>query len=352
MKILISSPSLDSSTHVSGISALVKPLVETFPCFSHLHVGTSDADNNFILKIESLLKAIVTLTQYRLKHADFIFHVNTAANTLSLLRDSILLIVAKLLKIKCVIHFHGGYWLTSHKSPIFIKLLVQFLCYYSDSCIVLGPEESAILNDKFGIKRKFISLPNFAGSEFFKNPNNIEKKEFSMIFLGRLVESKSADKLPEILKEILLHQPYAHLSICGDGPLKEQLLSNLKQIPEKYWRYHGVVFGNRKRDLLLQSDVLILPSVNGEGMPIAMLEAMATGCIPIVTKLGAIPSVIRNSENGFITPPGDIDLFIRTTIEVLGNPNKGEIRTRCHSVASTYSIEIYKKRLDIIYLSI
>ena len=50
---------------------------------------------------------------------------------------------------------------------------------------------------------------------------------------------------------------------------------------------------------------------NYEGLPVALLESMARGCIPIVTDLASgIPDVIRHGENGFVLPRGDIASFL------------------------------------------
>src|SRR5262249_10565067 len=50
---------------------------------------------------------------------------------------------------------------------------------------------------------------------------------------------------------------------------------------------------------------------NYEGLPLALLESMSRGCVPIVTDLpSGIPDVIRNGENGFALPVGDVGAFV------------------------------------------
>ncbi len=66
---------------------------------------------------------------------------------------------------------------------------------------------------------------------------------------------------------------------------------------------HGYVSGQEKLNILLETDVLLLPSF-GEGMPIVILEAMAAGCSIITTNVGAITEILKE-ENGVIIIPGD-----------------------------------------------
>ena len=68
--------------------------------------------------------------------------------------------------------------------------------------------------------------------------------------------------------------------------------------------YEGWIAGQKKIDCLNWEDVYILPSYN-EGLPIAILEAMAYSHPVISTPVGGIPEVIKTGENGILVKPGD-----------------------------------------------
>jgi glycosyltransferase involved in cell wall biosynthesis len=66
----------------------------------------------------------------------------------------------------------------------------------------------------------------------------------------------------------------------------------------------GYLHGDEKLEIFFESDIFILPSY-GEGLPITILEAMAAGLPIIATSVGAIPEIIEDGKNGFLTEAGD-----------------------------------------------
>ncbi len=84
--------------------------------------------------------------------------------------------------------------------------------------------------------------------------------------------------------------------------------------------------------LLAESEVFVLPS-GFEGLPVSLLEAMSTGCVPIVTAIrSGVPEVIRHGENGFLVPVGGIREF-GDCISTLANDNSllDRMRQNAHS---------------------
>jgi glycosyltransferase involved in cell wall biosynthesis len=78
------------------------------------------------------------------------------------------------------------------------------------------------------------------------------------------------------------------------------------------------------RDLFAASDVLVLPSRN-EGLPMVIVEAMASGLAVISTPVGSIGDAIMEGVNGLLVPPKDVDALATALTTVVEAP---EIRRR------------------------
>ncbi|MHB1516458.1 MAG: glycosyltransferase family 4 protein, partial [Acidiferrobacteraceae bacterium] len=76
----------------------------------------------------------------------------------------------------------------------------------------------------------------------------------------------------------------------------------------------GKVFGEAKNRLWLDSDVFVFPTYNPEGLPYALLEAMAAGCVPVICPVAAIPDVMQDGVHGLFVPPKDPEALARALI--------------------------------------
>jgi glycosyltransferase involved in cell wall biosynthesis len=117
--------------------------------------------------------------------------------------------------------------------------------------------------------------------------------------------------------------------------------------------YPGIVSGEEKSKLFCKSDIFVLPSYS-EGLSMGCLEAMAFGLPVITTPVGAMPEVIKDGENGVITPIGNHEKLAEN-IELL--INKKELRIKMgnnnlQTVEEKYDIEKIARKLLFILDSI
>lgn len=92
------------------------------------------------------------------------------------------------------------------------------------------------------------------------------------------------------------------LRLIGDGPLRESIEQQVQALGLRD-RIHFLGIRQNISELLRDADLFILPSLR-EGLPISLLEAMATGLPCIVSKVGEMPGVIRDGSNGLLIEPG------------------------------------------------
>ncbi|MGK0187718.1 MAG: colanic acid/amylovoran biosynthesis glycosyltransferase [Verrucomicrobiales bacterium] len=128
----------------------------------------------------------------------------------------------------------------------------------------------------------------------------------------RLIEKKGLDVALKAFAEFAKDYPLATFTIAGEGPLlqKMQALAGELGISEKV-HFPGFLSENELRELFGASHLFVHPSQltedqNQEGVPNAMLEAMATGLPVAATLHGGIPEAVINGETGLLVPERDV----------------------------------------------
>ncbi|RZJ75333.1 MAG: glycosyltransferase, partial [Flavobacterium sp.] len=129
-----------------------------------------------------------------------------------------------------------------------------------------------------------------------------------------LSEQKGIRYLIEAAKRVCAELPKARFVVAGDGPLRGAL--------EDMGRASGLgerlTFLGFRRDipeLISSFDVYALSSL-WEGLPLALLEALAIGKPIVATRVGGNPEIVEDGENGFIVPPRDADALARALVRV------------------------------------
>ncbi|CDF57724.1 glycosyltransferase family 4 protein [Thermobrachium celere] len=175
---------------------------------------------------------------------------------------------------------------------------------------VTSPSRYAI--DFFGkrgyfLKSKKMVIPNNIDIDIektidlIKYKNEIKDKKVNFVFLGNLLFSKGLNWLIETFKEI--ENKNINLIICGDGPLRDYVIKETQN--DNRIIYKGHVSGKQKEDILVQGDVLIMPSICNETFGRVIVEAYKYGMPVIGSNLGGIPEVIKNNETGLIVEASD-----------------------------------------------
>ncbi len=134
-----------------------------------------------------------------------------------------------------------------------------------------------------------------------------------MLFVGRIVEQKGVRLLPTILDECCRREIDVELTIVGDGDMMEWLSA---RIEASRYRSRVKLLGRLSPKevtaVYRDSHVLLLPTY-AEGMPNVVLEAMASGCVPIVTRLeGITDSIIEHGVSGFLVNVDCVNEYVES----------------------------------------
>lgn len=133
-----------------------------------------------------------------------------------------------------------------------------------------------------------------------------------LLFVGRLAAVKGVPVLLEALHDL----PEGwHLTVIGDGPDRASLEDQAKGLPVDFVGYKSQ---SEVAEALARTDVFVLPSF-AEGVPVVLMEAMASGVPVVTTQIAGVPELVRDGA-GRLVPPGDVAALAEALQNVLSDP--------------------------------
>lgn len=141
-----------------------------------------------------------------------------------------------------------------------------------------------------------------------------------IVFLGRIEhKQKGVFYLDQIAALLFEKRINFELHIVGDGIDNNALISKISCNPAKHNIFlYGAISREQSMSILEHSDVLLMPS-HFEGQPLALIEAMVRGVIPVVSRLpGIAETIIHDNTNGILVDIGDVNGFVNA-LESLAN---------------------------------
>ena len=137
--------------------------------------------------------------------------------------------------------------------------------------------------------------------------------------VGRLTPVKGIPYLLDAARILLRQGANVKVLVVGDGSIRQDLLAQARNLGVG----ERVVFlGHREdTDVLLQAlDIFVLPSLS-EGIPMALLEAMAASRPIVASRVGGIPEIIEDGVEGFLVEPMDVDSLAERCRRLIKSPD-------------------------------
>ncbi|HEX5246705.1 MAG TPA: glycosyltransferase [Gaiellaceae bacterium] len=174
----------------------------------------------------------------------------------------------------------------------------------------------------------------------------------TVIEVARLADSKGQRRLIQALAR-LARRDVVVVLVGRDLESGGCYESELKRIAEDEGVSDRVIFAGYRDDvaaLLAGCDIVCLPS-EIEGLPLALLEAMARGRPVVATAVGGTPELVVDGETGVLVPPGDVDALVRALDGLLADPALaralGEAGRR--RVAESFRADVLAERVLRLY---
>lgn len=235
------------------------------------------------------------------------------------LRDLVLFKLLRMQNKKCLVHLHGGYYrkLVDHNISNWQKKANYRAIKKLDGAIVLGKSLKPIFQGMVPDEKIFV-VPNCVDDEYLMSDDEFKEKIQTVetrtvrrvLYLSNFIRSKG---YPEVLE--MAKQEKEQIKNIGDKKLhfdfagkffeesdKQFFFNYIKENGlEGYITYHGVVGGDKKRELLKSCDIFtLLTRYPNEGQPISILEAMGNGMLIVTTDHAGIPDIVKDGMNGIV----------------------------------------------------
>jgi glycosyltransferase involved in cell wall biosynthesis len=352
MRVIITSPSLNPNDNVSGMSAVTRFITAYNRSCQYIHftLGKKDREARNCRWLGRLLASYVRWIRVLFTEGRAIIHFNLALEQRSLIRDSPLIILARCFRRRVVVHIHGGELFAAKVMPIWLKRITA-IALAEGPVIVLSEREQEILRTQFP-KAAAVVLPNCVELEEARTFRRSYRSDepLNILFMGRVCVSKGIHVLYEALAAAARKGLQFRFIMAGAGPDAELYVAKFRELLGEKFSFHGIVAGAAKMGLLRECQVFILPSFF-EGLPMALLESMAFGIVPITTAVGSIPSVVTHGHNGLFIQKND-PAAILDAIERLSADSsllQALSRNGQESILQTCDPDVYVMQLRKIY---
>jgi glycosyltransferase involved in cell wall biosynthesis len=284
-----------------------------------------------------------------------------ATSDISILREAVFICIARLLKRKTVLHFHGSQYHTLFSGKWLIcdwifSLLIRpahVVIFLSDS---LRTAFSGIAGRHTG---QFEVINNVVETRLFQEPDNMRmgREAVRILFVGRLTRDKGFWDILKVIPDVVGRHPEVQFVFGGVGESERDERKIDAYCSEQSIASHvvllGRIDGNEKIRAYTESDVFLFPS-HEEIFPNVLLEAMAAGLPIVTTRIVCIPEIVQEGVNGFLVDPGDVGALSERICALVGDPelrrSMGETNVR--RARERYDLTVAVKKLSRIFLGL
>lgn len=321
MKVLINTPSIGMlggvANHYKGLRPYWKNTVH------YNHIGSRNKLPGSLLFPLDVIKFFIRLT---LGRYDLVV-LNPSLTAQSVIRDGIFLLIASFFSAKKVVFFHGWEPNIAEKISHIPKLFSWV--YGKAAAIIVLASSFKVQLEEWGIKVP-IHLTTTKFDDRLLEGKEIRSRTHvkSLLFLARVEEEKGIFVALSALKILQPAFPDLRLKVVGGGGALEEAKRFVSEEDINNVEFCGVLSGEALSKSFMSTDIYLLPTWHGEGMPTSILEAMAFG-LPVITRpVGGVRDFFIDGQMGSLLDsksPIDFAMAIQKLLD--NNDILGKIST-------------------------
>ena len=249
-------------------------------------------------------------------------------------------------------HFYKG---ASLKNWLIYYSVERFLARYTDVLITINKED---FNRAKKFNAKKVEYVPGVGLDIDKFKNikidklkkrsglGIPENAFVVLSVGELNKNKNHETV--IMAIGKLNNPDIHYVICGQGPLRGYLGNLAKKLGiEK--QVHLLGFREDVAEIYKISDLFVFPSFR-EGLPVALMEAMASGLSVVCSNIRGNADLVNDRENGYVVELNDVESFAKFIEKLYKDYNlRNKYGNKSFELVQKYSLKGVLKKMEEIY---
>lgn len=274
----------------------------------HFQVGSEGRKENKFQKLMRFVISPFVFAAFLLRQLPDIVHLNTSLEPKSYWRDIVYLLVARLFGRKVVYQVHGGALPEEFfTGNAFLTGVLRRVLSMPDVVVLLAQVELDAYQ-RFVPKQHLVVAANAidAGPLVARPIKDKSTGSLQLVYLGRLAWNKGIYEAIEAVGALVKEGRELYLAIAGSGPEEAALKQRVAELGlTAHVNFPGPLFGVAKDALWSASDIFVFSTFHREGLPYALLEAMAAGAVPISTRVGAIPDVMQDGVHGLLVEAKD-----------------------------------------------
>ena len=216
----------------------------------------------------------------------------------------------------------SGYLQDDLRNSRCMRYIARLVFRSSEFVICQGPSWKRVFSDFVQNEGKLIVLPNLidASDYLALSPAGPAAVVRHVLMLGWMEQNKGLLDLVKLREQYPSDYMGITFHLCGEGSIKSALEQRLRaaEMSESF-SLPGWVRGEEKSRLLGQANLFLVLSYR-EGLPNALLEAMAAGKAILATRVGSIPDVIEDGVDGLLCDPGNLGQIHSALQKLICNP--------------------------------
>ena len=235
-------------------------------------------------------------------------------------RKAVLVLAARALRRPVLLHVHSGpgdLHAYSGRIGAARRRLYARALRAADRVVSVSEASAVVLRERFGANTVEV-LPNAfpAAPASGRGADPAGPGQLRVLYVGGFANPvKGGAVLLEALPRLQQAHPGAAVTLAGPGEPANGAVTAAGA------RWAGWLDPEAKRRELDAADVFVLPSTS-EGLPVALLEAMAHGKAVVATTVGGVPDVVADGGDGVLVPPGDPGVLAEALVALAGDPER------------------------------